>query len=82
LKEVPEIKATVMSLLFRPRTPRKPRRKSLGPSRPRHHASGTRALAPEPRAIPVPVKHTASRRRRRSAGYMPDLPRHSMFRVT
>lgn len=77
-----------MSLLFKTRTPRKPRRNSPGKSRPALHAFKTRAarsddaLTFEPRATPAPARHTARRRRQPVAGYVPQFPRHSMFRVT
>ena len=83
-KEASKIKATVMSLLFRSRPPRKLRRKSPAKARRENPASvfapGAH-LIPSPRAVPVPVA-SGSRRRRERSGYSPAHPRHAMFRVT
>jgi hypothetical protein len=83
-KEASKIKATVMSLLFRSRPPRKLRRTPPGKSRHEIHAPtldlGT-GLFPGPHALPAQAA-TTPRRRRQHAGYVPGPRRHAMFRVT
>jgi hypothetical protein len=88
-KEVPEIKATVMSMFFRSRPPRKLRRKTRGKAHPntRHQPLSTRidpALVAVP--VPVPASNPAAamprRRRQRASGYIPRHSPLSRFRIT
>jgi hypothetical protein len=83
-KEAIKIKATIMSLFFRSRPPRKLRRTSPHKSRHDIHAPTLdlgAGLFPGPRAVPARVE-AAPRRRRAHAGYHAGRPRHAMFRVT
>jgi hypothetical protein len=83
-KEASKIKATVMSLLFRSRPPRKLPRTSSNKSPREIHAPTLdpgAALFPGPRAVPAQTA-PIPRRRRAHTAYTPGRPRHAMFRVT
>lgn len=87
-KEESKIKATVMSMFFRSRPPRKLRLFGKSPAKPQrklHHKRHAPALAPgvvPARQVPVQAKYSARRSRHRPTGYMPHGPGHSRFRIT